>query len=205
MSLAAEEFAKNSFGWQLQKLGQWAQEGLERLFARGGSSAPEPSPQLPIWLLEAIFWLLTLSLAGWLIWQLYQILRPFWESLRSPRLSRPEPSRSATNWLRQAQLAQAQGDYAAACRALYLAALQKLSEQDLIAPQSSRTDGEYLALLRQLSLPQPYQMLIQTHERLYFDRFAASAELYAECWQAYQTLEPQAKPQAELQAPGTSA
>ncbi len=187
--MAASEFATNSLGWQLQKLTQWAQEGLERLFSRGGGSSATPPPQLPAWLLQSIFWLLALSAASWLIWQLYKILSPDWDSLRPNRLSRPEPSRSATDWLRQAQLAQAQSDYAVACRALYMAALQKLGEQDLIAPQLSRTDGEYLTLLRSLALPQPYQTLIQTHERLYFDRLSASAELYAECWQAYQSLE----------------
>ena len=72
-----------------------------------------------------------------------------------------------------------------------MAALQRLSEQSLISQQLSRTDGEYLNLLQNLPLPQPYQVLIQTHERLQFDRFSASAELYAECWRAYQMIERQ--------------
>jgi len=190
--LAAGRFAKNSLGWQLQKLTQWAEEGLERLFSGGKSSSAAPPPQLPEWLLEAIFWLLALAAISWLGWQLYQIIRPYWDSLRIQAGSRRiESNQPATDWLQQAKLAQAEADYGSACRALYMAALQRLSEQSLINQQLSRTDGEYLNLLQNLLLPQPYQVLIQTHERLQFDRFSASAELYAECWRAYQMIERQ--------------
>ena len=197
--MAAVISATNGLGWQLQKLTLWAQESIERLFLHGNASASPPPPQLPAWLLQMLFWLLALGAIGWLGWQLYQILRPYWDSLRPQVRAAREPAQTTANWLRQAQVAQAQADYASACRALYMATLQKLSERDLIAPQSSRTDGEYLALLQALSLqdlprPQPYELLIQTHERLHFDRLSASAELYAQCWQAYQQLEQQATP-----------
>jgi hypothetical protein len=182
---------KDSLGWQLQKLTLRAQEGIERLFLNGSSPEAAPPSQLSDWLLQSLFWLIALAGASWLSWQLYQILLPYWDSLRPAARLLHQPARTPTDWLRQAQAAQAQADYAAACRALYMASLQILGEQKLIAPQSSRTDGEYLALLRSLALPQPYQLLIQTHERLYFDRLFISAELYAECWQAYQQIERQ--------------
>lgn len=189
--LATGVFAKNSLGWQLQKLTERAREALERLFAGGNFQAPLPS-QLPAWLVQSVFWLMALSLSGWLVWQLYQIFSPYWQNLRPSAPAVSQPVRTAASWLDQAQQAQSQGDYSAACRALYMATLQQLGERNLIPPQSSRTDGEYLALLQvlplQVSLPQPYRLLIQTHERLYFDRLPASAALYAECWQAYQQI-----------------
>lgn len=188
--LATGAFAKNSLGWQLQKLTLWAQEALERLFSSGDAQAAPP-PQLPSWLLQSLFWLMALAASGWLVWQFCQILLPYWQTLRPPARPPTQPHRTSANWLQQAQQAQQQGDYTAACRALYLATLQRLGEQNLISPQASRTDGEYLTLLQTLSLqvPQPYRLLIQTHERLHFDRLPASAELYAECWQAYQQIQ----------------
>ncbi|MFM7426327.1 MAG: DUF4129 domain-containing protein [Elainella sp.] len=126
--------------------------------------------------------------------QLYRLARPYLENLE--RRSGPVRLTPPPDWLQQAQTAHRQGDYRLACRALYLAALQRLSERGLIPQALSRTDGEYLSLLHQLDLPladqQPYQLLIRTHERLAFDQFAASADLYDRCWQAYRQLEGEA-------------
>jgi hypothetical protein len=188
--LASGTYAKNSLGWQVQQISQQVGEWIERLLSNSAGNLPSETP-LPAWLLQTLFWLLVLGSLTWMGWQIYRFAGSY--------LNLERPSRLATlttapvDWLKQAQTARSQGDYQLACRALYLAALQRLNERGLIPQALSRTDGEYLALLHQLNLPladqQPYQLLIGTHERLAFDRFVASADLYDRCWQAYRQLE----------------
>ncbi len=70
-----------------------------------------------------------------------------------------------------------------------MAALQRLSDSNLIRQEPSRTDGEYLQLVQEFASSHPYQLLIQTHERLWFSQDAASAEEVDRCWQAYREIE----------------
>lgn len=187
--LASGTFSNNSLDWQIQKFFQRLGEGIESWFSNNVTVPDNPTP-LPTWFLQGLFWLVAISLIAWASWQLYRLLQPYWQQVdRQPVAAQ----QSVADWLNQAKTAQGQGNYQTACRALYMAALQRLSEQGLIPEQLSRTDGEYLALLRSLSLAPPaqalYQTLIGIHERLYFDRVTASAELYDRCWQAYQQLE----------------
>lgn len=132
----------------------------------------------------------------WTSWQIYTWLEPYWVNYwRSGQggnrivVQSPTAAPSLAEWLRQAHVTQQQGDYRTACRALYMATLQQLSERGLISQALSRTDGEYLHLVQTQNLPQPYQILIRTHERLCFDQVAASPEIYDRCWQAYQEIE----------------
>jgi len=80
-----------------------------------------------------------------------------------------------------------QGDYAAACKALYMAGLARLNDTETVPYRPSRTDGEYLAQLVDGS-NRPYELLIRTHERLTFGDGQATEETYQRCRRAYQEI-----------------
>jgi hypothetical protein len=97
---------------------------------------------------------------------------------------------SITLLLSQAQEFQRQYNYSEACRCVYLAMLQQLHEQVIARQQHSRTDGEYLQLLKSsVTLLQPYQTLITIHEQLCFSEHEILAENYQQCWQAYRKIQ----------------
>ncbi|MBD3882478.1 DUF4129 domain-containing protein [Phormidium tenue FACHB-886] len=186
----AGSFEKTNPDWQIRQLQQQFGEWLERLFA-GSSDAQPNNFQPPEWLLRGLFWLLVLGLAAFLGWWLYRRFRPLVAASWSRRQTHPVPQaeqRSVTDWLQQSRTAQQQSNYREACRALYMATLQQLNDRHLIDQAVSRTDGEYLRLLPTLDRPQPYQVLIQTHERLCFSQATISAEQFDRCWQAFQQL-----------------
>jgi hypothetical protein len=70
-----------------------------------------------------------------------------------------------------------------------MAMLQRLNDSGLAPHHSSRTDGEYLQLVQQLSQPQPYQTLIMTHQRLCFSNAEVSSAVFEQCQQAYREIE----------------
>ncbi|HEY9626265.1 MAG TPA: DUF4129 domain-containing protein [Coleofasciculaceae cyanobacterium] len=198
MATAAGTFEKTSFDWQLRQLQQQFGEWLQRLFLND-SNLPSEKWQLPPWLLEGLFWFIVIGLVSFLGWQLYRWLSPYlavvWRS-RQPSLavsaSTPEILPVAA-WLQRSRQAQQQSNYREACRALYMAMLQRLNDQNLITQQPSRTDGEYATLLHTLSTldqPQPYHLLLRTHERLCFSEADITAETYDRCWQAYREIDP---------------
>jgi Domain of unknown function (DUF4129) len=194
--LASGSFEKTNLNWQLQQLSQQVGEWFEHFLAQQNLGRFNPQvPTIPDWLLRTLFWLMVAVAIAWATWQLYQVLKPYLEnywrlqSSASLQVMRPVASVSVADWLQQARSAQQQGDYRTACRSLYMAAIQRLSDRGVIPDLVSRTDGEYLYLLRDLNLPAAYQVLIGTHERLYFDQVTASAENYDRCWQAYQEIE----------------
>jgi hypothetical protein len=193
--LAAGTFEKTSWGWQFQQLSQRFGEWLERLLSQNQPSSSTSFPAIPDLLLKVLFWAMVIGAIVWTSWQLYRFLSPYLANYWQLRQANPAPSlqvparRSMAEWLEQARAAQRQGNYREACVALYRATLQQLNDRGLIAQEASRTDGEYLSLLQVQNLPQPYRILIQTHERLCFDRVTASAEICDRCWQAYQDIE----------------
>lgn len=189
-------FEKTSLDWQLQQFSQRLGEWFERLLDSRTPNRPNLGlPEFPEWLFRGLFWLMVIGTVAWASWQLYELLEPYlatyWRSGRgNPSIAiSSQPERSLAEWVRQARTAQQQGDYRAACRALYMATLQQLSDRGMISQELSRTDGEYLNLMQTQNLPRPYQVLIRTHERLCFDRVPASLEVYNRCWQAYQEIE----------------
>jgi Domain of unknown function (DUF4129) len=192
--VAAGSFEKDSFDWQLRQLQQQFMEWLERLLATQSGAPTDSGFQLPDWLLRGLFWLLVIGTASFLGWQLYRLVHPylaekFSQLGRRPRQSQPQPERrSLADWLERSRTAQQQGNYREACRALYMAALQQLSDRRLIDLEASRTDGEYLRLLPTLDRPQPYQVLIQTHERLCFSQANISVEQFDRCSEAFQQI-----------------
>ncbi|GAB4365629.1 MAG: DUF4129 domain-containing protein [Elainellaceae cyanobacterium] len=192
-----ESFEKNSLGWQLQLLQQRIGEWIERIFAAGDRAGLDQTHWgIPDWLQKVLFWSIVIGLIGWASWQMWNLLRPYlagyWQARgdRTRFSSLPVASeKPAAEWLKQMRLAQRQGNYREACRALYMAALHHLSETNLIRQELSRTDGEYLHLLQNQPLARPYQVLIQTHEQLCFSRAPISADRFDRCWQAYQAIQ----------------
>ena len=196
------EIQDDTIGWQLQLMGHRIWQWVELMFSRApDTSGPDfGSIEWPSWLRDLILW----SLAGILIllvsWLIYLIVDDVLNRRQPRRVQETvvadeaaPPHHSATEWVRQAnQLAQA-GQWQAACRALYMAALEILDQRQWISRQSSRTDQEYLQQLDrlsdQLAQPRPYQLLIRTHERSHFGNEVLSEENFQRCRRAYQEVE----------------
>ncbi|GAB4467567.1 MAG: DUF4129 domain-containing protein [Elainellaceae cyanobacterium] len=192
----AGEFAKNSPDWQLQRSLRQAGEWIEWVLFGNNPNRPSFSGWIPPgWLLQGLFWLIVGLLATWTAWLLVQWLRPYWEAfqLRQGRAIAPapaaqQPDLTVAEWLARSQTAQRQGDYREACRALYHAALHRLSDRHQISPLPSRTDGEYLSLVNALPNARPYHVLIRTHERLCFSPAPVSAAAFEQCERAYREI-----------------
>ena len=191
--MVAGSFEKNSLEWQLhlwqQRMGEW----LERLFAPV-DRARLPNWSLPEWLTRLLFWVLAALLLSWLVWQGYQLVRPYVTTMalakvgQSDRRSSTSPV-TATAWLQRSRTFAQQGNYREACRALYMAALQRLNDTEPIPHEPSRTDGEYLQIVQTLPRSAPYQVLIRTHEQLCFDNADISVDEFDRCQQAYREIE----------------
>lgn len=195
----ATEFQRTSPGWVFQREARRVSEWLDLLLFGGDRTLNDYIPDwtIPEWLLKTIFWVFTVSFATWAIWQLYRLLAPYineWRFARNDYVTVGTPvlesSTSVEEWLRRSHTAQQQGNYREACRALYMAALQKLNDAELIRQQSSRTDGEYLSLLSELPQPQPYEELVRVHELLCFGDRPITAETYQRCQRAFQEIAP---------------
>lgn len=184
----------HSVGWQLrlglQRLGEWWEYQTAKLDIQG--------PNLPDWgwldsFGRGLFWLFVAALALGIAWLLYRGLKT-WLNQRDGTAVQPQPVPSAATLLKAAQywreaqgLAQ-KGDYAGACRALYMAGLTRLNDTQTIPYHPSRTDGEYLTWIDRQTAPRPYQLLIRTHERLTFGGAAATEATYQRCQRAYQEI-----------------
>ncbi|MGB3201650.1 MAG: hypothetical protein WBA99_12150, partial [Nodosilinea sp.] len=141
----------NSLAWQIrlgwQNLGEW----FEYQFSKVDVNPPE----LPRWpwlepVARGLFWLTITALALWLSWLLYQSITAYLnrQQIRSgtskTNLPSQEALKQAAYWWREAQRLAQQGDYAAACKALYMAGLARLNDTETVLYRPSRTDGEYL-------------------------------------------------------------
>lgn len=192
----AGEFAKNSPGWQFQRSLRQAGEWIEWVLFGNNPNRPNFSGWIPPqWVLEVLFWLIVGLLAIWTAWLLVQWLRPYWEAFQqrqeraiAPHPTAQTPDLTVAEWLAKSQAAQRQGDYREACRALYHAALHRLSDRHQISPLPSRTDGEYLSLVNALPNARPYHVLIRTHERLCFSPAPVSAAAFEQCERAYREI-----------------
>ncbi|MBW4516061.1 MAG: DUF4129 domain-containing protein [Timaviella obliquedivisa GSE-PSE-MK23-08B] len=197
--MASGTFEKSSADWWIQQQQQQVGEWIESLFSgiRLGNLGSEDWA-LPEWFLQGFFWTVIVGVVTGLGWQLYQVFKPYIMGyLRQGKSRSPSFSslvkQSTADWLERSRHAQEQGNYREACRSLYMASLQHLSDRNLVRQEGSRTDGEYLSLISQIDLPltctQPYQLLIRIHERLCFSDAAISAETFERCWQAYQQIQ----------------
>ncbi|WP_309735265.1 DUF4129 domain-containing protein [Chamaesiphon sp. OTE_75_metabat_556] len=193
MSTAAE---KTSWRWQLEQLQQQVGEWIE---VKLRSDDRDLNLDIfPPWLGPLLIRLVWLILAGLVIWFGYRIIYPYWQrwvsqndrsKLTLDRL--PERVYTVAELLAQSQQFQADGDYTQASRWLYLAMLQRLNDANLIAHQASRTDREYLQLLRTVPVMNAGEILVSIHEQLHFGDRAISSADFDRCQQAYQQIENQ--------------
>ncbi len=189
-------FEKNSIGWQVQLIQMQIAEWFDRLFSAPNRN-PGPNWSLPEEFFRIVFWVIAVLLIGWIGWQLYLLIRPYIDPYWFRRSGKPSQSHqpsateslTASQWWQRSRTFAQQGNYREACRALYLAALQKLDDRGLIPSQASRTDGEYWRILQTLPNAQPYQILFQTHERLCFGDRDISQQLFQDCDQAYREID----------------
>lgn len=193
-------FEKTSWSWQFNLFQQQVQEWLEYQFSRFENTLPElPSGSISPWvveLLKILFWVTLVLFSAWLVWRLWQVFNPHlyswvakFDKSRISQLDSKSRELSIKFLLGKGQEFYQQGNYREACRYLYLAMLQQLHEQAVLAQEPSRTDGEYLQFLTATVTPmQPYETLITTHEQLCFSEHEILAENYQRCDQAYQQL-----------------
>lgn len=194
--MASGTYEKTSLDWQLQLWWQQFREWLDRLLNQTPvNRLPQTGWQIPDVVQKVLFWVMVVAVISWASWQLYRVLQPywvFWWNQRQPLVyaaaADQTPTLSIADWLNRSRQAQQQGNYREACRALYMATLQHLSDRNLIPPEPSRTDGEYLQLLHAIPPAHPYQILIQTHEQVCFSDAPVSQGMFDRCWQAYQQV-----------------
>lgn len=212
--MSAKSFDKTSFGWQIQQLQQRVGEWIEVTFSPALSKAVN-SLGFPEWLwdiLVTIGWIVFAFVVAWLALQIYRQLRPYIESLMFPIRDRQKSklteakssSYTVAEWLQQAQTLRSQGNYSSACRALYMALLQRLSEAELIPAQVSRTDREYLKLMAKIPSCQSCKLLVATHEQIWFSDVSISSETFERCQQAYQDVDDRLRNLQSLQTKGAS-
>jgi hypothetical protein len=192
-AMASLPHRTNSLAWQtrqgFQRLGEWSEYQFSRLNIDG--------PDVPKWpwlepLARGLFWLLVVALGVWVGWLLYQGLmaylnRPQRQGVDQSATPSAAALQRAAYWWREAQRLAQQGDYTAACKALYLAGLARLNETETVLYRPSRTDGEYLDCMA-AQPSRPYELLIRTHERLTFGEALATEETYQRCRRAYQEI-----------------
>ena len=183
-------FQKDSLGWQLelwqQKISEWFEYQLT-------NNAPKDI-NFP-WH-DSLYWIVLGILFSYLAFKFWQWFEPYLArfNLKLTQVVTPKPQEksnrvSIAQWLRRSQQYQQQGNYREACLCLYQAMLQHLNDSSLAPHQSSRTDGEYRAIVKSLAQPQPYQVLLLIHEQLSFGYREASISVLEKCQQAYREIE----------------
>ncbi|AFZ13313.1 hypothetical protein Cri9333_2446 [Crinalium epipsammum PCC 9333] len=197
--MATEEFEQTNFGWQLQQLQQQLGEWIELEFSRRNLpdwSLPDwlKNLSLPSWLLKAVFWGIVAFLVIWIGWQLWRVwgssLTALSGKLRNldQQATTKVSELTVSEWLKRSQIFQRQGNYAEACRCLYMAMLQQLNDSDIVPHQPSRTDGEYLQLIQNLPQYRSYETLLTTHQKACFGNTEIRAVEFEQCQQAYRTI-----------------
>ncbi len=162
---------------------------------------------LPDWLEPLVIWLtrgLVILLVGLLLLGLVRLvwlrLRRWRTRLHPPAKAEPLPLATALSlrqWLDLAQQAQAQEDYATACRALYMALLLRLEAGGWLTLDPARTNRDYLQVLESLwvlghrpgYLRDGFYQIFQTHDRLYYGKYPIPVDIWQRCHSAYQNLE----------------
>ena len=195
-------FEKDSLGWQLSQMRQQIGEWWELQTSRFSPDVPNAS--LPSWwnspILQAIakaaIWALVIFLVIWVGWQLWRWLQPyvysFTQQFNQPvttATKTPAKELSVDSWLQRSQKFQQQGNYREACQCLYMAMLQRLNDSGIAPHELSRTDGEYLKIVRHLPKPKPYQTLLTIHQRLCFSKAEASTSVFVMFLHSYEVIE----------------
>jgi Domain of unknown function (DUF4129) len=191
-----DKFQKTNWSWQLEQLQERLAEWIE---AKLRFAAPKQG--LPAWLIHTISFILWAMLGIGVMFTFYLLLKRYIPNLATRRTkndSAPPPDRiyTITELLAQAQQFQSKKNYSEACRYLYLAALQRLNDANLIPHQNSRTDREYAAILCNLPTITQSNILLQTHEQLQFADRTITVDGFNRCQEAYTQLDIQLKNQA---------
>ncbi|NEQ96775.1 MAG: DUF4129 domain-containing protein [Cyanothece sp. SIO2G6] len=193
--MANGSYAKDGLGWQIQQAQRRFSEWAEVQFTNATPDVdPGPLPGLPSGVTDFLLILFLVIVSGALIWLLVKLFAPdILEWINRKPIVRPtsSPSRdtpSSAVWVKRSHQWQQQGNYREACRALYMAMIERLHETQQVPRKLSRTDGEYRVCVSQLNPPQAYQLLINVHEQLCFGDRDISADLLQRCQQAYQGL-----------------
>lgn len=209
----ASGYAKTNGFWELQNLIRNGWEWLELQFQQFRVDLPSlPDWQAPAWLEGVVLWLI-LVLGGTILvlcgeqvarWGLRSLRQ--WRRYQANQEARPlqaQPQRTLAEWLAIAQEYQHQGNFKEACRALYMALLQRLQDTQLIRFHLGWTDQEYAAQIQGLaganpSHPgqQPYETLLYTHERLCFSQSEILEQDYLACYQAYEQIATESSPES---------
>jgi hypothetical protein len=201
--MAEESFEKESLSWQFDQLKTRLSEWWELQFSKlTRDKSPNDldlswlNSEIFLKLAQIIFWIILIVLMVWIIWQLWRFLRPYFYYFREPRnqaipqdVSRPHKLLSISDWVTRAQQFQKQGQYQQACICLYQAMLEFLNTSQKIPHLMSRTDGEYLKLIKKLPRSIPYQTLILTHQELSFSKIDATIDTWEKCQKAYQQIQ----------------
>lgn len=187
-------YQKSNWNWQLQQFQQQVGEWVELQFSRFESALPKSSldaPWLSAWLKLAVWLLLGLFLT-WFCWRMWQLLELYLYSFKARNSDTQAKTRqdelSAAAWLQRSQAWFSKGNYREACRCVYLAMLQRLHDTGIVPHQPSRTDGEYLQLVKHLPQSQSYETLITTHKQLCFGNSEILSEAFEQCRQAYREI-----------------
>jgi len=198
--MSTDNFEKGGLDWQFSQFQQQVGEWLEYQSYRFDQVLPDWSPawKFAPWvgsLLNFLSWLLLGLFITVIVWRLWEAFSPYiysWLNISNFDRNRAKISSedvSVANLLERSQTLYRQGNYREACRYLYLAVLQHLHDTKIIAHKPSRTDHEYLQLLRSsVTAIQPYETVITTHERLCFGNAEILPENYEQCRQAYQEI-----------------
>ena len=197
--MSEQSYQTSSTGWSVRLLRQRTTEWFEGITQRSDRPAPDgPNVDwsLPDWAVNLLFWGLTAAVVLWIAWRLLLILErqmKRWRSQRMQRLGDRVRQRGTewpvSVWLQRAQTLQQQGNYGAACRALYMALLQLLHDRDWVPHRDSRTNGEYLETLHQFRPQDAFRLLIGTHDRSQFSAAALSATDYQQCSDSFADIQ----------------
>ena len=193
MSISTE---KTSWRWQLeqlqQQLGEWIEVKLR------SNDRDLQLDIFPPWLGALLVRLTWLILAGLIIWFGYRVIYPYlqkWIERNKQSKSLLDvvsvPAYTVVELLNKSQQFQQDGDYTQASRWLYLAMLQQLNDANLIPHQFSRTDREYLQLLRTVPIIDVGEILVSIHEQLHFSNKRIEIAEFDRCQAAYQQIEDQ--------------
>ncbi|BAZ17771.1 hypothetical protein NIES4071_96510 [Calothrix sp. NIES-4071] len=198
--MSAQEFETSSLGWQFYLLQKRVGESIEYFLSRFDVPTSNRSQNLRFsqWFLNLVsflFWVAVSFFVLWLMWRLWKKFNPHlyaWlneAQSNEVRSQKNEQEINSTALLSQSQEFYRQNRYRDACKCLYLALLQFLHEKDTLRHKKSRTDREYLQILRlSNSSMQPYETLITTHEQICFDEMEVEPTNYEQCRQAYKEI-----------------
>jgi hypothetical protein len=190
----ANSFEKTSWRWQLEQFQQRLVEWIEVKLRTDdrGSNFDEFPPWLGLFLVR-LTWLL---LAMLVVWFGYRIIYPYWKKWSFNNREQQSTERSnidkiytVTELLDRSNRFKGDGNYHEASRWLYLAMLQRLNDAKLIPHQLSRTDREYIQILRTVPTIEVGELLVSTHEQVYFGDRIVTSEDFDRCQQVYHQIE----------------